>query len=201
MATIDVVINKAGKEPIPVDMDRINALESEQFQFLFINGLKTVMERGLGKVKSKDLEGDELAKEQAKGREIVLKNLNDVYEGKFRIPGGKGSKLPQKVKTEAMRLARIAVKAAIKENGQRIKDYSAKEITELAAGAMEEDPSFVTEATANLAAAETKVTNLRSKLPTNKPKAEPKKPPQRAAKGDIVAAAKRRRGEQAQATH
>lgn len=198
MAIIEITIAKAGKDPIPVDTEKLSALPADVYQFLFINGLKPIMERGLTKVKSKDLEGDELATEQARGREIVLKNLDDIYEGKIRMGSKAAGKLAGKVKTEALRIAKIAVKAAIKAAGERIKDYEAKEITALATQAIEENPDYIAEAQASLAKAEEKVTALKSKLPTGKPKAAPRKPPTKNKEGIVAAVAKRQRG-QAQA--
>jgi hypothetical protein len=190
-----ITVPKAGKEPFLIDTDKIPV---DVYEYIFKKGLEAVMGRGLTKVKSKDLEGDELETEQKAGHKIVTETVKAIYDGKIRMASKAGGKLSGKVKTEAMRLAKIAIKAAIKDAGERIKDYEAKEITALAAQALAEDDSYIKEAEKNLADAESKVKKLRTILPKGKPQAAPKSPPKR-AKGEIVAAAKHKKGEAATA--
>lgn len=114
-------------------------------------GLKDLANRGMTKITTKGLEGDELAKAKAAAQAKAEKNVADLKAGKLpRIAGQKADsgKIPGVVMTEARRLARNLIKDEIKASGGKVSHYSAKEITEAANAylASEEGKSLIEEA-------------------------------------------------------
>lgn len=160
MGTLNVNITKA-KRTIPVDTDMIpEALVDIIWQL----GLETLLNAKQTKIKVAKLEGDDLAKARSAAFAQAEKNLEDVYAGKVtkRQPkSAEASGVDRKVMTEAMRLARIAVRDEIKEQGLRIKAFTAAQITDFAKQYIEADPSILETAKANL---ETRTVTKKPKL-------------------------------------
>src|SRR5579863_6332046 len=138
MAKIQIPIPKAGVGvTFEVDTDTFN---DDKFPLpvyleIMLQGCKTLLNRGQSKLKSsKGLEGKALADAQKAILEVVQKQYESMLAGETRITGGKAKLkgVEREVKAEAMRLARLAVRDAIKASGGKISHYSAKKITEAA---------------------------------------------------------------------
>lgn len=158
MAKIQVPIPKAGAT-FEVDTDVIN---DDQFPIsvyleVMLQGCKTLLNRGQSKLKStKGLEG----KDKDGAVKAILAEVEKQWEamkaGETRITGGKAKLkgVEREVKAEAMRLARLAVRDAIKASGGKISHYSAKKITEAAEEVLADEdrgPQFMEIAKANVA--------------------------------------------------
>jgi hypothetical protein len=87
-------------------------------------------------------------------REAAERKLKSMQEGKVRASAAGKEGYSGKEKTEAMRLARTAVKAGIKDTGFNISDYSATNITEMAKEYLAEFPETWEKARENVQAAE-----------------------------------------------
>lgn len=157
---IQIPIPKAGVGvTFQVDVDKFAEADFPLPVYLeiMLQGCKTLLNRGQSKLKSsKGLEGK--AKEQAVAAilAIVQEQYETMLKGETRITGGKGKLkgVEREVKAEAMRLARLAVRDAIKASGGKISHYSAKKITEAAEevlGDEEKGPAFMEIAKANVA--------------------------------------------------
>jgi|HubBroStandDraft_3_1064219.scaffolds.fasta_scaffold00002_3 hypothetical protein len=157
---VEVPIPKAGAGvtfKIDVDILASNDFPLPVYLEICLQGCKTLLNRGQSKLKSsKGLEGK--AKEDAVKAilEIVQKQYDAMLAGETRITGGKAKLkgVEREVKAEAMRLARLAVRDAIKASGGKISHYSAKKITEAAEEVLadeERGPQFMEIAKANVA--------------------------------------------------
>ena len=157
---IAIPIPKAGAG-VTFDVD-VDILASNEFPLavyleICLQGCKTLLNRGQSKLKSsKGLEGK--AKEDAVNAilAIVQGQYDAMLKGETRITGGKGKLkgVEREVKAEGMRLARLAVRDAIKASGGKISHYSAKKITEAAEEVLadeERGPQFMEIAKANVA--------------------------------------------------
>lgn len=132
--TIKIPIVK-GKDVLEIDIDK---LPDAVYKEVLLQGLKTIMNRGMSKVTVGNLGDEEKVKAEAMVQ--AQKNLAALYEGKVRITGGKGkSGVTGAVKTEALRLARNVIKDEIKKQGGKISHYKASEITEAAKAFLETD--------------------------------------------------------------
>ena len=143
MATLQVPITK-GEATVAVDIDQI---PEALFQYAVALGLKTILNRGMSKITKTTADKLRLAMEAAE------KNLQALYEGKVRMTGGvKVKEAKGEINTEALRLAKLAVKDSIKEAGQKISHYDAKEITIAAKELIAQDATYVEQAKANIEA-------------------------------------------------
>lgn len=161
-----------GKEIVEVNLDE---LPDEVYREVVLQGLKTIMNRGMTKVTIADLGSEEKVKAEA----MIVANINleKLYAGDIRITGGKSaSKISGKVKTEAMRLARNIIKDEIKRSGGKISHYKASEITAAAKEYLDGDDgaSLIETAKENLTAREktaekaaTKVSAIAKSLKTD----------------------------------
>lgn len=149
MGTLNVNISKA-KQAIAVDTDKIpEALVDIIWQL----GLEVLLNAKQTKIKVAKLEGKDLSDAQSAAFAQAEKNLGDVYAGKVtkRQPKSQDtSGIDRKVMTEAMRLARIAVRDEIKEQGLRIKAFTSAQITDFAKQYIEADATILETAKANL---------------------------------------------------
>ena len=94
---------------------------------IFIAGAKVYLNRGMNK-----LTGSKTVELRTEAMEIAAQNLENIYSGRVRMPAGVRSKISGAIRTEAMRIARLVIKNAIKSNGEKVGDYTAKDISELA---------------------------------------------------------------------
>ena len=122
---LSVPITKA-KLTVEIDID---ALPPDVYKEVLLQGLKHFVNQGMGEVKTAGLKEDALTKAQAVAAEIADKNVGKIYENKIRMTKGTRSKVSGAVKTEAMRLARMIIKQAIRDQGEKVTHYSAKDIS------------------------------------------------------------------------
>jgi len=148
MTTIAIPITKAKDFSLNVDLDQIG---EDVYKYLLALGLKTVLNRGMSKITKGLMPNAETRDEEA--RLQADKNLANLYTGKVRMTGGvKPKGATGAVNTEAMRLARIAVKDMIKAANGKVSHYDASEITAAAKDLISQDTSYVEQAKANLEA-------------------------------------------------
>lgn len=141
-----VLKNGAGN----VDVDT-SKLPDDVYREALMQGLKAIAERGMSKL-TKETYPDE-AERKAAIHAKAEANVQDMYNGKVKIAGqAKTKKASGAVMTEAMRLARNLVKDAMKANSIKISHVKASEITAAAKQLLENDPSIIATAEANLAA-------------------------------------------------
>lgn len=142
---LNIPVAKGGAT-LKVDTNKFN---DAQIQYFVSLGLKAVLARGMSKVTKAEIPDE--AERKAKAMEIAAKTLEDAYNGKLRMTGGvKPKGTSGAVNTEAMRLARIAVKDTIKAAGGKVSHYDASEITKAAKALVEQDASYIEQAKANL---------------------------------------------------
>jgi hypothetical protein len=150
MAKISIPIAKGG-DSVEVETD---SLSEELFRYVCALGLKAVLNRGMSKLTKALVSNAEQLKTEA--MIIAGKNLEAVYANKVRMTGGVKAKAASgEVNTEAMRLARIAVKDTIKDAGGKISHYAALEITKAAKDLIAADATYVEQAKANIEARKT----------------------------------------------
>ncbi len=135
------------------------SLPIEVYQEAMMQGLKAIAERAMSKI-TKEAYPDE-AERKAAIKAKAEANIEDMYAGKTKITGKPTAKKASgAVMTEAMRLARNLVKDAMKANKIKISHVKASEITKAAKAAIENDPSIITTAEANLKAREATPTTI-----------------------------------------
>lgn len=129
------------------------------YREIFMQGLKAVAERGMSKLTKAAIPDEATRKAAIKAK--AEENIQDMYDGKTKITGEtKAKKASGAVMTEAMRLARNLVKDAMKQAKIKISHVKASEITIAAKAAIENDPSIITTAEANLKAREAAPTKI-----------------------------------------
>jgi len=135
-----------------VDVDT-SALPDDVYREALMQGLKSIAERAMSKI-TKEAYPDE-AERKAAIHTKAEANIADMYAGKIKITGqARVKKASGAVMTEAMRLARNLVKDAMKAKKIKISHVKASEITTAAKALLEQDPSILTTAEANLKARE-----------------------------------------------
>lgn len=175
MAIMKVPVTK-GKDAVEIDTDK---LPEAVFAEAVLQGLKTLINRGMSKVTVKDLGSEEEVRKEA--MIIAQKNVEKVLEGDIKFSGKSGkSKVSGAVNTEAMRIARNRVKDAMKAQGIKISYVKASDITAAAKELVAADESIIAEAQANLdTRAKTPIaidiTSLVKEDPTLRAKGEAKK--------------------------
>lgn len=149
MAIITIPVTK-GKGVVVIDSD---ALPQAVYAEALLQGLKTLVNRGMSKVTVKDLGSEDEVQKEA--MIIAGKNVEAVLAGNIKFSGkAKSSKVSGATTTEAMRIARIRVKDAAKAAGMKISYIPAKEITAAAKELIAQDATIIEEAEANLKARE-----------------------------------------------
>ncbi len=140
--------NAAGN--IEVDTSK---LPDDVYREALMQGLKVIAERGMSKL-TKEAYPDETERKAAIKTKAEA-NVQDMYDGKTKVTGAtKVKKASGAAMTEAMRLARNLVKDAMKANKIKISTVKASEITKTARLLIDQDPSILKTAEANLAARE-----------------------------------------------
>jgi hypothetical protein len=163
------------------------------YQAILVKGLEAFLNQANGAAKSlagiTKLEGKELEDRKAEVLKAAEATLEQLRSG--TVPGAKKAKASGAVQTEAMRLAKNMVKDLIRNSGQKIGAYSAKELTAAAKVVLERNPHLVELARKNLdervvEAKGSKALNLEglfgAKASSEEVKAKPKVPPKK--KGD-----------------
>jgi len=167
-----IKVAKAG-----VDLDVIwNELSDEVKAHAIEHGLGKLLNAATAKV-TKTTQPDP-AKLKAEALALANKKLDALKAGQI---GRKKAKGPSgKAMTEARRQAKIIVKAAIKEQGGKVGDYAAAEITELANEYIADNPEIVKQAEEAIAKAEASA--AKGKIDLSKLKPDPKKVAKREAR-------------------
>lgn len=193
MASLSIPVTK-GKSTVSIDTKDI---PDEVYNYIVQLGLKELVNRGMTKITVAKLEGDDLAKAQAAAMAQAEKNIEAIKTGKVRMTGAKAKSVGGAVMTEATRLAKIIIKASMKEQGIKVSYVPAKEITAAAKAYLETDEGkpLIEEATANLSKREADATAASAVLktivtpgmidPAKKAKAEA----ERAKANDVLSAA------------
>lgn len=140
------VANVKGKSFVDVDSDK---LPTEVYEEALKLGLKVLLNRGMSKV-TKTSHPDEAAL-VAEANAIGEKNLEAIYAGKIKFSGAKQKSVGGAVMTEARRIAKALVKDAMKAAGMKISHVASSAITKAANALIEQDPTIVEKAKANLA--------------------------------------------------
>lgn len=124
----------------------VSSLSDEMFQEAIYRGLSDILNSGMSKITTKDLEGAELAKAQDAAFAKAEDNLKTLMDGKVKHKGQRGSaktsKHSREVTTEAMRLARDVIKDQIRADGGKPSHYKASDVSKWAKELLEADPSY-----------------------------------------------------------
>lgn len=190
MAELQVPVVKSKGGFIAVDLDKI---PEDVVKEIWMQGLKTLVNRGMTKITTTGLEGKELDKAKADAMAKASENLEAIYTSKIRFTGGKKKQATGEIMTEARRLAKALVKDAMKRDGIKVSTVEAKEITRLANELLDDDPSIIESAKANVEARKQKTVSS-SIMSTIKisdklvKKAQEKKSQVQAAKATLSAA-------------
>lgn len=156
-STVITIALKNGAGNVDVDTAK---LPDDVYREALYQGLKALAERNMSKITKANIPDEATRKS-----EILAKaqaNVEDMYshtaaKPKVKITGAKPvKKASGKVMTEAMRIARGLVKDFMRQNKIKQSTVPASEITAAAKALIENDPSIITTAEANLAAAEAK---------------------------------------------
>lgn len=152
MAMLSVPVAKCKGGFIDIDPDLI---PPEMWTEVVLQGLKSVLGRGMSKISKTtypnedELKAAALAKAQENAAAIMANDQKKIkLSGKATSKAASGDKATH---TEAMRLARNLVKDEMKKLKLRLADYKASEITKAAQQYLENDPSIIEQAKANLA--------------------------------------------------
>lgn len=152
MTILNIPITKAGRK-IEIETD---ALPEAMYAMALEEGLKAILNRGMTKIVTKDLEGDDLtaAKEAAylKAEENKAKLMaGDVKRGRASSATTKdGKKVDRAVLTEARRLAKNVVRDELKKAKVVLRTVPASKITEIANELIANDPQYIAQAETNL---------------------------------------------------
>ena len=202
----DVTTSEADTPAVPLNMVKVplksdcgevevntSLLTDEVYAMVMLEGLKSVINSvGMSKLLPgiTKLEGEDKTKAVAAVLAQAQENVQALYSGTINKKGRK-AKASGAEQTEAMRLAKMLVKDHIRNSGQKIGAYTAKEITEAAKKVLEGNPRLLVQAKANLEerAAEAKNTGgldlvglFGDKANSAEVKAKPKTPPKPKAK-------------------
>lgn len=156
MAILRIPITKAGNRPIEIDTDA--DLNDEMYLLALEEGLKVLMNKRMSKVPAqKGLEGKALSDAQDSAYAIAEENYASLKAGKLRKgragpTTADGKKVSGVIMTEARRLAKEVVKNEIRAAGMKISHVEASEITKAANALLDQDPSLIEQAKANLEA-------------------------------------------------
>lgn len=174
----------------------ISKLADSSYKLAMVEGITSLVNSvGMSKIMPgvTKLEGKEKTERVAAILKQAQQNVEALLAGTISKRGRSAVKASGAVQTEAMRLAKAMVKDLIRNSGQKIGAYSAKEITAAAKKVLEANPELIKTAEKNLEAraAEAKgvggldLTNMfGAKASSEEVKAKPKVPPKAKAKGD-----------------
>ena len=135
-----------------VDVDTAK-LPDHVYREALMQGLKQIAERAMSKLTKTAIPDETQRRAAIKAK--AEENIQEMYDGTIKITGEtKAKKASGAVVTEAMRLARDLVKDAMKAKKMKISHVKASEITSAAKALLEQDPSILATAEANLKARE-----------------------------------------------
>jgi hypothetical protein len=149
-ATIEVDISATKDDGTPVYSDEV-------VHFIIAEGLKVFLNSRMAKVGAvTKLVGKELTLAQESAMKIANENLADLKAGKVKHSRGKAkSTIPAAVTAEAMRLAKTAIKDAVRALGLKPSHYSEKSYTSKAKEYITLDPHYIQQAKENIEARKT----------------------------------------------
>lgn len=160
MPILQIPITKAGKGvTFDVDTDLFNSLLADNPEAalrIVEEGFKAILN---SRMTSKEfgapskLEGDALEAQKAAALAKAQKNLDDLVAGNLskKAKSAKAAGVDRAVMTEAVRLAKEVVKNEIRRAGMKVSMVAAKDITAAAKVQVEQDPSYIEQAKANIA--------------------------------------------------
>lgn len=206
---IRIPIVKATRKDDPswAEVD-LNALPEDVLKEVYLQGLKTLLNRGMSKITG---EKNDASVKAVMG--IAAQNLQNLYDGKIRMSAGVRTKITGVIKTEAMRIARQIIKDGLKEAGLKVSHYTAKEISKAAETFLgsEDGKEVWEEAKATVEARGKKDAKAMQNIkaiaqslevdPELVKKAAMKKKPKKEGSTDLAAIAAARKGQSAQHTH
>jgi hypothetical protein len=154
MAILKIPVTKAGNKTIAFDTDKLpEEVYHKVMEALVFEGLKVILNKGMSKITTARLEGEELEKARADAWKKAEENFANLMEGKVtKTRSPSATKVAGPIMTEARRLAKEVVRDAIKAKGMRVSHVEASEITKAANELIASDPSFIEQATANIEA-------------------------------------------------
>ena len=157
MAVLTIPVVKS-KGVIEIDTEK---LPDDVYTEVMLQGLKTLVNRGMTKCTEKDLGSKEEVVKEA--QILAQKNVDKIYAGDIKFSGkASKTKVTGAVRTEAMRIAKDRVKDALRANGYKLSNIKASVITEAAKALLDEDVSIIQAAEQAIAAR-----SEAPKLPTN----------------------------------
>lgn len=142
-----------GGQTIPFDSDWLSSDDcpTEVYAAIISAGLQHYLNAKMAKMSVKDLEGAKLDEAKAAIMKQAEENKAELMKGNIgRKAKAKDGKLPAAVQTEAMRLARAAVKQMLKDAKKKVSLYAASEITKAAKALLEKNPKLIEQARANV---------------------------------------------------
>lgn len=151
MATVQVPVTKS-KGFVEIDPQSI---PTEVWDAIVLEGLKAFVNKGMSKITTKGLEGEELSKAQAAAQAKAEENAKAILAGTIKLPGRKAkSKASGAVMTEARRLAKNFLKDEAKKQGIKVSYVAAKEWTAATKALLESDQgkAFIDQAEKNIKA-------------------------------------------------
>lgn len=143
-------ITKAGNALFSFDYGKVG---DEQYRLIVTAGVTALLNTRMTKITKKDVPDE--ADRHRQAWQIAEENAAALYGGTFKA--GRATKTAvtsgasREEMTEAMRLARIAVKDEIRRQGGKLSHYSAADITLAAKGIVEGNPKILEQAKINLA--------------------------------------------------
>ena len=149
MAIIQVPIVK-GKGVVEFDTD---ALPEAVFAEAILQGLKTLVNRGMSKITVKDLGSS--AEVEKEAMICAMQNHAKIMVGDVKLSGkakAATAKMDKAVLTEALRIARDRVRDALKAAGKKLYAIKAADITSAAKDLINIDPSIIEAAQAAIKA-------------------------------------------------
>ena len=156
-----------------------SALPDDVYNEALYLGLKALANRGQSDVTGSNFPDEQERAEQAAA--IATKTVADMYEGKVRKSSGSKSSVGKgELAQEANRLAKIYVKAELKEAGLRVSLIKPAEINKLAKEMIANDPTIMEEAKVNITKRKEKTKG--KKIDVAALKAKIKEDPDRVAK-------------------
>lgn len=148
------------KVPVPkgagfIEVDTKVDVPDAMYTEALLQGLKVMLNKGMTKILTKGLEGDDLTKAQVAAMQVATANFEKLKAGTLSTGRAKSvgdGKVSRELKTEAMRLARNLVKDQLKAAGEKVSHYAAKDITEAANAMLAADESIIEQARESLIA-------------------------------------------------
>lgn len=141
MTIVTVPVTK-GKGVVEIDTD---SLPEDVWSEVVLQGLKTILNRGMAKVTVAELGSEEGVRQEA--MIIAEQNVSKMKEGKIKFSGkatkASAIKMDKAVASEALRIAKDRIRDAIKASGKKLYAVKAADITSAAKELIASDESIV----------------------------------------------------------